>query len=114
MEAEFLDGCEHLLICYGTVSRTAIEAVVEARAESGLELGYIRLVTLWPFPEERLRQIVHDVDTVFIPEMNLGMMKHPITQALRDRCRKIVPIPSIGTLHTPDYILARIHEETAR
>jgi 2-oxoglutarate ferredoxin oxidoreductase subunit alpha len=111
IESKFLDGCKHLLICYGTVSRTATEAVIEARAESGLELGYIRLITLWPFPEEKLREIVPDVDTVFIPEMNLGMMKHPITEALRDRCRKIVSIPSIGVLHAPEYILSKIYEE---
>lgn len=111
IESKFLDGCKHLLICYGTVSRTATEAVIEARAESGLELGYIRLITLWPFPEGKLREIVPDVDTVFIPEMNLGMMKHPITEALRDRCRKIVSIPSIGVLHAPEYILSKIYEE---
>jgi hypothetical protein len=58
-----------------------------------------------------LREIVGDVDTIFVPEMNLGMMKHPIAEALRDRCRKIVSIPSIGILHAPEYILSRIYEE---
>jgi 2-oxoglutarate ferredoxin oxidoreductase subunit alpha len=111
IETQFIDGCKHLLICYGVVSRTAIEAVIEAREMSGLEVGYIRLVTLWPFPEEKLREIIGGVDTVFIPEMNLGMMKHPIAEALRDRCRKIVSIPSIGILHAPEYILSRIYEE---
>jgi 2-oxoglutarate ferredoxin oxidoreductase subunit alpha len=110
IEAEFLDGCKHLLVCYGTVSRTATEAVIEARAERSLELGYIRLVTLWPFPEEELRGMVPEIDTVFIPEMNLGMMKNPVAQALRDRCRRIVSIPSIGILHSPEYILSKIYE----
>ena len=66
---------------------------------------------LWPFPEEQLRDIVCEVDTIFVPEMNLGMMKHPITEALRDRCKKIVSIPSIGILHSPDYILSKVYEE---
>jgi hypothetical protein len=56
--------------------------------------------------------MVNEKDIVFVPEMNLGMMVHPITEALRDRCKKIVSIPSIGILHSPDYILARIYEQT--
>ena len=75
------------------------------------KIGYLRLVTLWPFPEAELRELVRDVNVIFVPEMNLGMMKHPVTEALRDRCRKVVSIPSLGALHTPEYILSKIHEE---
>jgi 2-oxoglutarate ferredoxin oxidoreductase subunit alpha len=111
IETKFLEGHKHLIVCYGAVSRTAMEAVIEAHEGRGLELGYVRLVTLWPFPEEKLRETVGDVDTVFVPEMNLGMMKHPVTEVLRDRCRKVVSIPSVGILHSPEYILSRIGEE---
>ena len=111
VESEYMEGCKHLIICYGAVSRTAIEAVIEAREERGIEIGFLRLVTLWPFPESKLREIVNDIDTIFVPEMNLGMMKHPITEALRDRCKKVVSIPSLGSLHSPEYILSRIYEE---
>ena len=111
IETKFLEGCKHIIVCYGAVSRTAMEAIIDAREMSGLELGYVRLVTLWPFPEEKLREIIGDVDTIFVPEMNLGMMKHPITEALRDRCRKVVSIPSLGILHSPEYILSKIYEE---
>jgi 2-oxoglutarate ferredoxin oxidoreductase subunit alpha len=112
IEAKFLEDCKHLIVCYGAVSRTAMEAAIEAR-ERGLEVGYLRLITLWPFPEEKLRQIVGTVDTIFVPEMNLGMMRHPVTEALRDRCREVVSIPSLGILHSPEYILSRIQGETA-
>jgi 2-oxoglutarate ferredoxin oxidoreductase subunit alpha len=112
LETAFIETCKHLVICYGSVSRTAIEAVLEMRKVRGIDIGYIRLKTLWPFPEPQLRRMVRSVDTVFVPEMNLGMMKHPITEALRDRCRKIVAIPCLGSLHTPEYILSRIDEET--
>ncbi|MGE5256461.1 MAG: 2-oxoacid:acceptor oxidoreductase subunit alpha [Hyphomicrobiales bacterium] len=111
LEARELEGCRHVLICYGSVSRTGIEAVLEAREQRGIPIGFIRLKTLWPFPERRLRDLVPVVDTVFVPEMNLGMMVHPVTEALRDRCRRVVPIPSLGSLHSPEAILARIYEE---
>lgn len=111
VEGHFLKDCRHLLICYGSVSRTGIEAVIEAREKKGIALGFIRLKTLWPFPERRLREMVPGVDTILVPEMNLGMMKHPITEALRDRCQKVVAVPSLGSLHTPEAILASIYEE---
>ena len=111
LEARGLDGCRHVLICYGSVSRTGIEAVLEAREQRGIPIGFIRLNTLWPFPGRRLRDLVPEVDTVFVPEMNLGMMTHPVTEALRDRCRRVVPIPSLGSLHAPETILARIYAE---
>jgi 2-oxoglutarate ferredoxin oxidoreductase subunit alpha len=111
VETKFLENCKHLVICYGSVSRTAIEAVMEAREMRGIDVGYVRLKTLWPFPEQKLRKIVHGIETVFVPEMNLGMMIHPITETLRDRCKKIVGIPCLGSLHTPEYILSKIEEE---
>ena len=112
METRFVDDSRHIVICFGSVSRTAVEAVIEARHIHGIAVGFIRLKTLWPFPESKLRKLVTGVETVFVPEMNLGMMKHPVTEALRDRCRRVVSIPSLGSLHTPDQILARIREET--
>jgi 2-oxoglutarate ferredoxin oxidoreductase subunit alpha len=109
LDARFLEGCRQVVICYGAVSRTAAEAVIEAR-EAGIAVGFIRLETLWPFPEGRLRGLIGDVETVLVPEMNLGMMVHPIAEALRDRCRRVIPIPSLGRLHSPEMVLERIRE----
>jgi 2-oxoglutarate ferredoxin oxidoreductase subunit alpha len=111
VEARELEGCRHVLICYGSVSRTGIEAVMEAREQRGIPIGFIRLKTLWPFPEARLRELVPRAETIFVPEMNLGMMIHPIIEALRDRCPRFVSIPSLGNLHSPEMILSRIYEE---
>jgi len=112
IETKFIKGSRNVVISYGAVSRTAIEAVMEAREQNGLDLSYVRLKTLWPFPEESLREVINDVDNIFIPEMNFGMMKHPIVEALRDRCKNFVSIPSIGILHSPEHILSKIVEET--
>jgi 2-oxoglutarate ferredoxin oxidoreductase subunit alpha len=111
IDSRFMDDMEHLVICYGTPCRTALEAVMEAREEKGIPIGYLRLITLWPFPEEMLRKLIQQVDTIFVPEMNLGMMIHPIREALRDKAKRFVPIPSLGVLHSPDLILSRIYEE---
>ena len=108
IETQFMEDCEHILICYGSVARTGLEAVMEARKIHGIMIGFVRLVTLWPFPEEILRNMIQKVKTVFVPEMNLGMMKHPVTEALRDRCDQVLSIPSIGALHTPEALIEKI------
>ena len=110
IESRFLDDCEHVLICYGAVARTGVEAIMEAREAHGVKIGFIRLVTLWPFPEGRLRELVEQTGTVLVPEMNLGMMMHPITEALRDRCDRVVSIPGLGALHSPEVLLDKICE----
>jgi len=113
IDALYLEDCEYLLVCFGSVSRTGIEAVMEARRKKGILIGFIRLKNLWPFPEKLLREIVPEIKTVFVPEMNLGMMIHPIKEALGDRCDHFVSIPSLGVLHPPELILARIYEVTS-
>ncbi|MCF8107867.1 MAG: 2-oxoacid:acceptor oxidoreductase subunit alpha [Desulfohalobiaceae bacterium] len=111
LETFFLDDCEHVVICYGAVFRSAIEAVNEAREQKGLKIGLVRLVTLWPFPGKQLRRLIGGAGRIFVPEMNLGMMLHPVTEALRDRCERIVPIPELGRLHTPELILSSLYQE---
>ena len=110
VESRFLDDCEHVLICFGAVARTGVEAVMEAREVHGVKIGFLRLVTLWPFAENQLRKLIKKVGTIFVPEMNLGMMVHPITETLRDRCDRVVSIPSIGALHSPETLLEKICE----
>jgi 2-oxoglutarate ferredoxin oxidoreductase subunit alpha len=110
IESRFMEDCEHVLICFGAVARTGVEAIMEAREVHGLKIGFIRLVTLWPFAESGLRKLIKKVGTIFVPEMNLGMMLHPITEALRDRCDQVVSIASIGALHSPEALLEKICE----
>ena len=112
VESQFLDDCEHVLICYGSVARTGIEAVKEIRDVYGIKMGFIRLITLWPFPEEKLRNLISTIKTVFVPEMNLGMIKHPITEALRDKCDQVVAMPEIAALHSPEKLVKQILEVT--
>jgi len=62
-----------LLVSFGTVARIARSTRRLARKE-GIEIGLFRPVTLWPFPDERLSELSHKVDTVLTVEMNAGQM----------------------------------------
>jgi len=112
LETRFLEGARSLVVCYGASSRSSLEAVMEARDRGRSDVGYLRMVTLWPFPEETLRRLVPPgVQRIIMPEMNLGMMIHPVREALRDRMEKFVPVPSLGTIHTPEMILEAIEAQ---
>jgi len=110
VEGIFLEGCRHLVVAYGTTARSASEAVVELRAKGKADVGFLRLKTLWPFPENRLRSILGQLENIFFPEMNLGFMIHPLKEALRDRVQHFISIPSLGQLHTPEQIIEKIEE----
>ncbi len=72
-EEEGLEGAKVVLLGYGSVSRSALSASRMLR-EGGLEVGYFRPITLWPFPEEEVKGIAERVDLIVVPEMNMGQL----------------------------------------
>ena len=109
LDVQFLEDSDHVIVCYGTPARPAYEAMLEARAEN-IRIGYVRLKTLWPFPEKKLRHLIREAAHIFMPEENLGLMIHSVIEALRDRVSQFIPIPSLGVLHSPELILRKIRE----
>ncbi|MGB9699533.1 MAG: 2-oxoacid:acceptor oxidoreductase subunit alpha [Thermodesulfobacteriota bacterium] len=111
VEGFSLKECRNLIVAYGTPARSAREAWQELQASGRKDLGFLRLKTLWPFPEEKIRSLIGKVDKVFFPEMNLGYMVHPLKEALRDKAQKFISIPSLGQLPSPDQIIKAIIAE---
>lgn len=66
------DDAEIIVVAFGSTSRSARFAVNEARKQ-GIKAGLFRLITFWPFPEERLLELSKKVKGFITPEMNLGM-----------------------------------------
>jgi 2-oxoglutarate ferredoxin oxidoreductase subunit alpha len=72
-EDYFLDDSEMAMIAYGFTARTALYVVKRFRKE-GMKIGLLRLKTLWPFPEEAVREAARGKKKLLIPEMNLGQV----------------------------------------
>jgi len=68
-----VSDADMIVVAYGSVSRTALSAVREARSK-GLKVGFFRPVTLWPFPDKELQALVNNVKAVLVPELNCGQM----------------------------------------
>lgn len=71
-EAETEDA-EVIIISYGATSRAALKAMEQAR-KSGVKVGSLRLVTVWPFPEKRVAELAKKVKAFVVPEMNFGQV----------------------------------------
>ena len=55
-EDYFLEDSDIGLIAYGFTARTSLYVVKRLRKE-GMKVGLLRLKTLWPFPEEAVREV---------------------------------------------------------
>ncbi len=85
---------ELLLVAYGTSGRICTSVLRQAR-QNGLRVGLLRPQTLWPFPEQRLRELAEQVRGVLVVEMSAGQMLEDVEHAVQGRvpvCFHGVPV----------------------
>jgi len=106
---EHVEGAEIVVVTYGITSRTAIPAIEQARKE-GMKVGHMRLITAWPFPEKRIRELSSKVKAFVVPEINLGQMVNEVERFAGGKAR-VVHVPHAGgTVHNPKDIYAAIKD----
>lgn len=102
-----LEDADTVVVAFGCTSRSAREAVKRGRA-MGKRCGLLRLVSLWPFPEARLRRLLRAgrVQQFLVPEVNLGQMRREVERLTQ------LPVLRLnhagGAMPTPDAILEAI------
>jgi 2-oxoglutarate ferredoxin oxidoreductase subunit alpha len=106
VKTSYTEDADILIVAYGAPSRSAITAVKKAR-EEGLKAGFIKLETVWPFPEDMLREAAKNAQKVIVVEMNLGQIFHEVQRILRNH--EVQLLPKIGgEMHKPNEILESI------
>ncbi len=80
-----IDDAEVVVVSYGISARSAMQAVRNARNE-GLKAGLIKLNTVWPFPEELIRDVASRVRAVIVAEINGGQMVREVERAACGAC----------------------------
>ena len=102
-EEFLLEDAEEIVIAYGSVARAAKRAIREARS-SGKKAGLFRLITIWPFPEEKVRELARKAKFIVVPEMNLGQIVLEVERAVKGRA-PVIPLNKVdGTIITPEEI----------
>ena len=95
----------------GITARAAKAAIAMARSE-GIKVGLLRPLTIWPFPDEAVRKMLRNVETVIVPELNQGQLIHEIQRLTKDKSESnLIAMQRVnGQLITPNDILHKIKE----
>lgn len=106
-EAYHLEDAQILVIAYGCTARSARRAVSEARLQ-GIKVGLLRLISIWPFPEDLLRELSETVEHFIVPELNLGQISQEVERVVKR------PVKGVhhagGAMIPPQRIMEAIHE----
>ena len=85
------EAADLLLVAYGSTARFCEGAVEIARAK-GMKVGLFRPITLWPFPEEALRDAALEAGKVLVVEDSPGELVEDVEKAVRHH----VPVHLLG------------------
>jgi len=109
LQEEFVDNSDVVVISYGITSRVAQRAIELAR-QQGLRVGKLRLITCWPFPEKRIRELAASTRAFVVPELNLGQMVREVERATAGKAKTFSVPHAGGSVHRPEDILKVIVE----
>lgn len=96
-----------VLVAYGSVARIAKASMQMARAK-GLKVGLIRPVTLWPFPDEAIRNACLAAKKFLVIEMSAGQMVEDVRLAVNGRAPVEFHGRMGGGIPSEDEILSKI------
>ena len=109
VDQEFMDDAEIAVFSYGGAARTAQQAVREARAK-GIKAGLVRPITLWPFPNQALAEVLRKVKTMIVAEISQGQLLGEV-QRVNQFHTKVVPVQRYdGEMLTPTEVVNAIAE----
>ena len=103
------EDAEVIVVSYGITSRVALKAITMAKKE-GVRVGHIRLMTVWPFPETRIRQLADKGKIFVLPELNYGQVYLELQRVVEGRSPTHLVPHGGGTVHDPEVIYRKIME----
>ncbi len=109
VEETQVQDAEVVLVSYG-ISARACSAAVRAGRERGLKLGLIRLITVWPFCERRIRELAPKVKGFVTVEINYGQISLEVERCAAGRCRTRLVDHMGGGIHEVEHILKAVEE----
>jgi 2-oxoglutarate ferredoxin oxidoreductase subunit alpha len=111
------DDAEVVIISYGGTTRAALKAMEQAR-KSGMKVGSLKLVTVWPFPEKRVSELAKKVKAFIVPEMNFRQIAFEVERCSHGHANIVfVPHGEKGVEHIEDLlavITQAMQESTVR
>jgi 2-oxoglutarate ferredoxin oxidoreductase subunit alpha len=109
VEKDKLRGAQVVVVSYGISARTSLWPIEQARKE-GIKVGYLRLITVWPFPEDIIRKLAEKVDAFIVPEINMGQMSREVERCAQGKAKVIGVHKPGGDILDPEDVLQAIRK----
>mgnify|MGYP001772529579 CR=1 FL=1 len=91
-ETYFTQNSNVVVVSYGSTARTVYSTVLRLRSQ-GYRAGMLRLKTLWPIHEEKLREMIK-AEKIIVVENNMGKIYLDMARIFRDR--EVYPAPVLS------------------
>jgi 2-oxoglutarate ferredoxin oxidoreductase subunit alpha len=104
-----IEDADIIVCAYGITTRIAQFAVKMARDE-GIRAGLLQLITVWPFAEERIRELSLQAKAFVVPEINYGQIVLEVERCAGGKARTTLVPHMGGGVHSPETILEAIRE----
>ena len=106
-----VDDAEIVVVAYGVAARIVRSAVERAR-QQGIKVGWIRPITLWPFPTEQISRAAEDLKIFLTVEMSCGQMVEDVKLAVAGKAPVLFYGRPGGGVPSIDEILEKIRQLT--
>lgn len=101
--------CELTVVAFGSCCRITRTAVERARRR-GMNVGLIRPITLFPFPEKEIRRAAEESKRMLVLELNTGQMVDDVRLAANGKCDVSFKGYPGGEIPTPEEIEEEIDQ----
>ncbi len=108
-----VDDAEIIVVAYGVAARIVRGAVTKAR-EEGIKVGWIRPITLWPFPTEQISRAANEFRIFLTVEMSTGQMVEDVKLAVAGKAPVLLHGRPGGGVPTVDELLDKIRQLTLK
>ena len=108
-EEFMLDDAEFAVVAFGSTARSAKLAVKLAR-EKGIKVGLLRVVTIWPSPEETIYRLAGRVKAILVPELNMGQYVYEVERCVKGQCPIFRMNRANGKMIYPYELLSKIED----
>jgi 2-oxoglutarate ferredoxin oxidoreductase subunit alpha len=95
VETGFVDDADVIVVAFGTAAKFVRYVVGELR-EEGRRVGFVRPITLAPFPYDAVAEAANGAQTIAVFEINAGQMIDDVRLGVLGRA----PVVSIGGIST--------------
>ncbi len=110
-EDYYLDDAEVIIISYGCSARTSLDVVVTAHGK-GMKVGFLRLITIWPFPETKIRGLAarKNVKAFVVAEINHGQVVYEVERCAAGEAETVLAGFMGGRIFEPDELYKVVQE----